>query len=111
MRSDNKYGTNKTVRRIVSGPSSSHDIHESSKNKREVLSPFEIANLLTVDTSRLKLVVYNKKYTCDNNHTPATKTWGCKLFEHKSGRQWLQKNEKRQHHIDRKNRKEELLKD
>ena len=42
----------------------------------------------------------------DKDHVPLTKTWGCKLREHRSGRQWLQKQRRHEKHVDRRCRKE-----
>jgi len=42
----------------------------------------------------------------DKDHTPANKTYGCKLFEHRSNRQWLKKRKQYRHKVQRKNRKQ-----
>lgn len=41
----------------------------------------------------------------DFEHVPATKTHGCKLFEHPSGRQWLKNRRRYENHVERRERK------
>jgi hypothetical protein len=66
---------NHTMRRNVSG----HD----AAQRRKLMGPLKVM---------------------DKDHLPLTKTWGCKLFEHRSGRQWLQKERRHEKHVDRKRR-------
>jgi hypothetical protein len=40
----------------------------------------------------------------DYNHVPITKTWGCKLYENKKGRSWLQRQRRYERHVERQER-------
>lgn len=44
----------------------------------------------------------------DNYHYPATRTWGCKGFQHKGNRQWLKRDRKYKMHCERQKRKESI---
>lgn len=64
-------------------------------------------NVAAPDSARERKFMGPQK-VMDKDHCPLTKTWGCKLREHRLGRQWLQKERRHEKHVDRKHRKESI---
>lgn len=66
-------------------------------------------NVSAPDSSQLRKVAGPPlQRVMDKDHVPQTKTWACKLFEHRSGRQWLQRERRHQKHVERRHRKASL---
>lgn len=51
---------------------------------------------------------HTRKRVRDNYHYPASRTWGCKGFQDKGGRQWLNRYRKYEKHCKRKMMKESI---
>jgi hypothetical protein len=104
IQKERDHDSGHTIRKFVGGPCAHSERTVRNRGR------YSIHRCAPFDETREERV-HLPTQVRDYQHVPITKTWSVKLWEHKSGRQWLNRRRRYENHVDRANRESKLRQD